>query len=119
MSKIFWRQVLPLVLAAFFVVGGLTNIIALGTIYEEYLRWGYPPWFHFVTGSLELTTAALLARAPSRLLGVALGSAIMFAALGTVISHGEYRHAASPLVVVGLLIAVGWTTWRKRLAASA
>ncbi len=26
-------------------------------IAQEYLRWGYPPWFHFVTGSLELTTA--------------------------------------------------------------
>ncbi len=62
MSKISWRQVLPLALAAFFVVGSLSNIIAPGSIYQEYLKWGYPHWFHFVTGSLELTAAILLFR---------------------------------------------------------
>ena len=92
MSKIAWRQVLPLALAAFFVVGSLTNIIAPGSIYDEYLRWGYPRWFHFVTGSLELTSAILLFRAPSRLLGSALGCTVMFAALATVVIHGEYGH---------------------------
>src|ERR1700730_15379992 len=62
MSKISWRQVSALALAAFFVLGSLSNILAPGSVYEEYLRWGYPHWFHFVTGSLELTTAVLLAR---------------------------------------------------------
>ncbi|WP_449427982.1 DoxX family protein [Rhodanobacter umsongensis] len=55
MSKISWRQILPFALAAFFVVGSLSNIFAPGSIYGEYLKWGYPRWFHFVTGSLELT----------------------------------------------------------------
>ena len=73
MSKISWRQVPALALAAFFVVGSLTNIFAPGSIYQEYLRWGYPHWFHFVTGSLELTTAVLLVRARTRLWGAALG----------------------------------------------
>src|ERR1700743_1850327 len=72
MSKISWRQVSALALAAFFVVGSLSNIFTPGSIYEEYLRWGYPHWFHFVTGSLELTTAGLLARARTRLGGPAL-----------------------------------------------
>ena len=77
MSKISWRQfslhqvslhqvslhqvsvhqVSALALAAFFVVGSLSNIFAPGSIYEEYLRWGYPHWFHFVTGSLEIGRA--------------------------------------------------------------
>src|ERR1700744_4684492 len=97
MSKISWRQVsvhqVPehrvsaLALAAFFVVGSLSNIFAPGSIYEEYLRWGYPHWFHFVTGSLELTAAVLLAQARSRLWGAALGCAVMLAALATVILH--------------------------------
>jgi len=89
------------------------------SIITEYQRWGYPHWFHFVTGSLELTTAVLLALAPSRLLGSVLGCTVMFAALGTVIIHGEYGHAAAPLVVAGLSIVVGWITWRKRLSGSA
>jgi len=117
MSKISWRQMLRLVLAAFFVVGSLSNIVAPRSIFEEYLKWGYPHWFHFVTGSLELMTAVLLARARTRLWGSALGCTVMLAALATVTVHGEYGHGAAPLVVAILSIVVGWIAWRKRLAA--
>ncbi|MGP0042163.1 MAG: DoxX family protein [Rhodomicrobium sp.] len=111
MSKISWRQVSALALAAFFVVGSLSNIFALGSIYEEYLRWGYPHWFHFVTGSLELTTAVLLAQARTRLWGSALGCTVMLAALATVTLHGEYGHGVPPLIVATLSIVVGWIAW--------
>jgi len=117
MSKISWRQILPLILAAFFVVGSLSNIVAPRSIFEEYLKWGYPHWFHFVTGSLELMTAVLLTRARTRLWGAALGCTVMLAALATVTVHGEYGHAVAPLVVAILSIVVGWIAWRKRLAA--
>lgn len=117
MSKISWRQVLPLVLAAFFVVGSLSNIVAPRPIVEEYLKWGYPHWFHFVTGSLELMTAVLLARARTRLWGSALGCTVMLAALATVAVHGEYRHGVAPFVVATLSIVVAWSAWRTRLAA--
>jgi len=119
LSKISWRQVLAWALAAFFVAGSLGNLLAPHTIIEEYVRWGYPHWFHFVTGSLELTAAVLLARASSRLWGAALGCTVMCAALGTVIIHGEYAHAAPPLVVAGLAILVGWISWRQRRSGSA
>jgi hypothetical protein len=117
MSKISWRQVLPLLLAAFFVVGSRSNIVAPRSIFEEYLKWGYPHCFHFVTGSLELVTAVLLARARTRLWGSALGCTVMLAALATVTVHGEYGHGVSPLVVATLSIVVGWIASRKRLAA--
>jgi hypothetical protein len=119
MSKISWSRVSALALAAFFVVGSLSNIFAPGSIYEEYLRWGYPPWFHFVTGSLEFTTAILLAGARTRLWGAALGCAVMLAALATVTLHGEYGHAVPPLIAATLSIVVGWIAWRKRLASLA
>jgi hypothetical protein len=117
--QVSWRQVSALALAAFFVVGSLSNIFALGSIYEEYLRWGYPHWFHFVTGSLELTTAVLLAQARTRLWGSALGCTVMLAALATVTLHGEYGHGVPPLVVATLSIVVGWIAWRNRLPSSA
>ena len=119
MSEISWRQVLPVALAAFFVVGSLSNILAPGPIYAEYLKWGYPRWFHFVTGSLELTAAMLLFRAHSRLLGSVLGCAVMLAALATVVIHGEYGHAVPPLVVATWSLGVGWISWRKRMALPA
>ena len=94
-----------------------SNIFAPLSIYEEYLRWGYPRWFHFVTGSLELTTAVLLARAQTRLWGSALGCSVMLAALLTVTLHGEYGHGVAPLGVAALSIVVGWIAWRKRFPA--
>lgn len=119
MSKISWRQVSALALAAFFVVGSLSNIFAPASIYEEYLRWGYPHWFHFVTGSLELATAILLAQARMRLWGSALGCIVMLAALATVALHGEYGHAVLPLIVATLSIIVGGIAWRTELHRSA
>jgi len=116
--KISWRQISALGLAAFFVVGSLTNIFASPSIYAEYLRWGYPEWFHFVTGSLELTTAVLLARAQTRLWGSALGSTVMLAALATVTLHGKYGHGMAPLIAAALSIFVGWIAWRRRLRSS-
>jgi len=114
MSKISWSQVSALALAAFFVVGSMTNIFASPSIYAEYLQWGYPGWFHFVTGSLELTTAILLAWKRTRLWGAVLGSTVMLAALATVTLHGEYAHGAAPFVAAALTILVGWFAWRKR-----
>jgi hypothetical protein len=114
LSKFSWRQISAWALAAFFVVGSLTNIFAPPSIYEEYLRWGYPSWFHFVTGSLELTTAVLLVRARTRLWGSALGCTVMLAALATVTLHGEYGHGVAPLVAAALSMLVGWIDWRKR-----
>src|ERR1700744_4236839 len=119
MSKISWRQVSALALAAFFVVGSLSNIFTPGSIYEEYLRWGYPHWFHFVTGSLELATAILLAQSRTRLWGAALGCAVMVAALATVTIHGEYGHAVPPLVAATLSIVVGWIAWQPPLPDTA
>ncbi|WP_340672011.1 DoxX family protein [Bradyrhizobium ottawaense] len=119
MPEISWRQILPLALAAFFVVGSLSNIFAPASIYEEYLRWGYPNWFDFVTGSLELTTAVLLAQARTRVWGSALGCTVMLAALATVTLHGEYGHGVPPLILATLSIVVGWIAWRTLLPNSA
>lgn len=108
MPKISWRDVLPFALAVFFVVGSLSNIVAPGSIYEEYLKWGYPPWFHFFTGTMELTASILLFRKQTRLSGALLGGTVMFAALATVVIRGEYAHAVAPFVVATLSLVVGW-----------
>ena len=113
MSKISWRQVSALALAAFFVVGSLSNIFAPGSIYEEYLRWGYPPWFHFVTGSLELTTAVLLAQARTRLWGSALGCTVMLAALATVNRRGIPQGSPLSPLLANLYMRRFVLGWKK------
>lgn len=103
-----WKAFLAFLLAAFFLIGAVGNIILPPEIAADYARWGYPSWFHYVTGSLELITAILLAIKALRFWGAALGSAVMMAAAGTVLLHGEFTHAVAPLVVLAVSIVVGW-----------
>jgi hypothetical protein len=109
MAYFTWNLMLAWALAAFFALGGAINILAPGSTVAEYRRWGYPDWFHFVTGALEFATALLLLSATTRLFGAGLGCAIMLAAAATVIAHAEYRRAAPPVVVLVLAAVVGWT----------
>jgi len=103
-----WTLILTWALAAFFVLGFAINTFAVKLVGPEYKRWGYPDWFHFVSGGLELVVALLLPAALTRPFGVALGIAIMLAAIATVIRHREVHRAVPPLIVLVLLTVVGW-----------
>jgi hypothetical protein len=110
MSSLSWIQILTWLLAAFFLVAFFINTFVVNLVGPEYRRWGFPDWFHFVTGGLELIVAVLLPSTVTRLFGVALGCAIMLAAVATVVRHREYHRAAPPLIVLVLLVIVGKTT---------
>jgi hypothetical protein len=102
-----WRgRLLVWVLAAFFAFGGVVNIVGVEPVRTDFARWGYPGWFHLLTGGLELAVAVLLACRATRA-GAALGAGVMTAAATTVLAHGEYLHAVAPLVVL-VLLALAW-----------
>lgn len=103
-----WRAALTWLLAAFFLFGAAGNVFASETIVEDYRRWGYPDGFHYVTGLLELITAILLALPATRLMGSGAGCALMAAAAGTVLVHGEFVHALAPLTIFALAALNGW-----------
>jgi DoxX-like family len=109
MSGILSIQNLSGALSAFFALGFVINTFAVKMVGPEFQRWGYPDWFHFVTGGLELAVALLLPMAVTRLFGAALGSAVMIAAVATVVYHGEFHRAVAPFVVLVLLAIVGRT----------
>jgi hypothetical protein len=108
MSKVSAIELLTWALAAFFVVAFFINTFAVKLVGPDYRRWGYPDWFHFLSGGLDLAVALLLPWAATGLVGVALGCAIMVAAIATLMFHREFRRAAPPLVVLVLLSIVGW-----------
>jgi hypothetical protein len=107
-----WRSIFAWLLAGFFVVGGLTNLFAPASIREDFARWGFPGWFHYLTAACELSSAALIAFRPTRIAGTALASAIMVSAATTLILHGEYLHALAPLTVFICTVLVGLATMR-------
>ncbi len=104
-----WIEILSWALAAFFLIGFFINTFAVKKVGPDYRRWGYPDWFHFVSGGLDLVVALLLPAELTRPYGVVLGCCIMLVAIATVVWHREYPRALSPLVVFVLLAIVGST----------
>jgi len=109
MSTISWLQGLAWALSAFFALGFVINTFAVKKVGPEYERWGYPDWFHFVSGGLELLVALLLPATVTRPFGIVLGGAIMLAAIATVIYHREHPRAVPPFIVFVLLAILGST----------
>lgn len=105
-----WRGPLTWLLVAFFVSAGLLNVVGTASLLAEYRRWGYPGWFHYVTGVFELSSALLLARRTTHTAGVVLGAAVMAAACVTLVFQREWLHAAFPLLVFFALIVSRTTT---------
>ena len=111
MSSFPWTEILSWALAAFFVIGFVINTFMVDKVGPEYRRWGYPDWFHFVSGGLDLIVALLLPITATRLYGVALGCGIMLVAIATVVGHREYPRALPPFIVLVLLVIVGGTAF--------
>lgn len=104
-----YYHLLSWVLAAFFLIGAIGNWFTPSHVRADYIRWGYPDWFHRVTAILELVVAILMIAATSRTWGIALGAAIMLAAIATLLRHREFRHALLPtsvLVVLAVTAAI-------------
>ena len=109
MSAISWIHGLTGALSAFFALGFVINTFAVKKVGPEYERWGYPDWFHYVSGGLELLVALLLPATVTRPFGIVLGGAIMLAAIATVIYHREHPRAVPPFIVFVLLAILGST----------
>ena|SRR5215469_16361917 len=93
-----------LLVAAFFGAGVFNAIGTSGT-QDGFARWGYPRWWNILTGGLEIVSAILIALPVTRMVGLALGAAIIAAAVFTVLRHRDFSHLA-PLGVFVALIAV-------------
>ncbi|CCE05988.1 putative transmembrane protein precursor [Bradyrhizobium sp. STM 3843] len=101
------------VLAIWFLVAalfgaGIVNAVGTSATQSSFARWGYPNWWGRLTGGLEIMSAVLIALPASRSLGLALGAAIIVAAVFTVLRHREFGHLV-PLSIFVALIALAET----------
>jgi DoxX-like family len=95
-------------LVAGFFGAGLFNAIGTERTQSDFARWGYPRWWSFVTGGLEIMSAVLIALPASRIVGLTLGALIIAAAVITVLRHRDFWHLV-PLSVFVALIALAGT----------
>lgn len=92
-------------LALAFAGAGLANLVGVGSIKEDFRRWGYPAGFHHVAGLIEIGGAILLLFPQTRLAGLVLLGCTIVAALATLIRRSESgaHIAAAATLTLGIL----------------
>ncbi|WGY72991.1 DoxX family protein [Burkholderia cepacia] len=101
-----FESILATIVAVLFAIAGVVNLARLGATKRDFARWGYPAWFQWLCGALELFSAALLPGQQTRVLGLTLVGAIMIGALFTLIRNREpFGHLAPALIFSALVVA--------------
>lgn len=98
-------------LAAIFLASGTAKLLALPFEVEAFARWGYPSWFMYLTGILEVAGAiGLLVPRVSALAAFCLAG-LMAVAVYTHVVNAEW-----PMLVLatGILALAAWRGWVGR-----
>ena len=95
-------------LLAFAFLGAGASKLAGGQQYaESFVRWGFPLWFMYLTGAIELVAALMLLVPRTATLGACLYVSTMLGSVMTHLKAGETGRIVPPLVVLGLAVVVG------------
>lgn len=100
--------VLAWLLAAICFGAGAFNLAGSRKVRETFAQYGYPSWWHVLTGILEMAGAVLTVMPSTRRLGATLLAAVMIAAFVTVVRHKD-RAAIVPAAVLALV--AGYIAW--------
>ncbi|MEV8306122.1 DoxX family protein [Streptomyces flavidovirens] len=102
-------RVLQILLAVFFAVPSASpKLVGHSSASESFDKIGFGDWFMYVVGGLELAGAiALLISVLSGVAALALG-ALMVGAFVTQLLEFGGQNAATPLILLVLLMAIAW-----------
>ena len=108
--------VVSILLAAAFLLSGLSKLLKPEMAKAGFVHYGYAGWFAIFIGVCE--TLGGLGLLILRLAGLAAAglSIIMIGAVYTHFSHREYQHGMIPLVLLVLLIGVGYARVKEARA---
>ena len=106
--------IITIMLTGLYIVAGGSKFFGMQPTWAlNFNLWGYPGWFMFLVGAVELIGGALLLVPSTSILGsVALGT-IMFGAFWTHIANGEYLGS----IVTGVLFILLGFLGRLRVGA--
>jgi putative oxidoreductase len=95
-------------LVLIFLGSGLAKLASLNYELVAFQRWGYPLWFMYLTGAIEvLAGAALLWRRVTALVAAAL-ACFMIGAVLTHALHAEWPMMALATAIMALAFWRGW-----------
>ncbi len=105
---------LAVLVALVFLLTGGTKLAGQQMHVENFIRWGYPLWFMYVTGTIEVLGATLVVIPKTRFYGGALLTATMVGAVFTHLRAGEMAAFPVPLVLGVLAAFIAWMNWPGR-----
>lgn len=105
--------VMALLTLGFLMFGG-SKLAGQQMHVENFARWGYPTWFMYLTGLIEVVGAVLLWPQRTRLIGALLLVATMLGAILTHLVNGEAAFIAMPVVLLLLAAFVAWSNRPRR-----
>ena len=103
-----------IVLGVFFLAAGGSKIVNPDAHVAKFTHWGYPLWFMYLTGGIEVVAGMALWISLVRLYGVLFLSVTMVGAAITHLRAGEMGAVPIPIVLLFLLLALAWTMRSSR-----
>jgi uncharacterized membrane protein YphA (DoxX/SURF4 family) len=110
--KLFWG-LRGLVALAFLISGGM-KLIGNPIIHGRFELWGYPDWFCYLVGVIEILGAAGLLMTRLTQLTTAILGVTMVGALVTHFTHSEANEAAPAFILLAFLATIFWVLRNER-----
>lgn len=118
MPTIKWKKLgvasVSFLLALFFFYAGGSKLASPDAHIEAFVRWGYPVWFLYMTGLVEVAGAVLLLAPTVRFYGAALLACTMLGATVTHLRAGEMAAVPVPLVLLTFVGLIAWVSRPRR-----
>jgi putative oxidoreductase len=107
--KKFIKAALWIVLGVMFIMAGGAKLMGNHSQVEHFAQWGYPLWFLYLTGFIEVSGGICLLIPKVQFYGIVVLSITMVGAALTHLMAGEVGAFPVPVVLLCLLVALGWT----------
>ncbi|UCE64633.1 MAG: DoxX family protein [Nitrospirota bacterium] len=104
--------------AIFFLMAGGSKLLNPDAHVEKFLNWGYPLWFLYVTGIIEVGGAIGLVCPAARFYSTLILSATMVGATVTHLKAGELEAVSVTLFLLVFLIVLTWTLRSSKFPSS-
>jgi len=108
MKKII-KTALWVVLGLMFIMAGGAKLMGEHSQVEHFVQWGYPMWFLYLTGMIELGGGLCLFIPKAQFYGIVVLSITMVGAALTHLKAGEMSAFPVPVVLFALLVTLAWT----------
>ncbi len=100
---------LSVLLGLAFLGSGGSKLAGAQMHVDNFARWGYPPWFQYVTGLVEVAAGVLIVLPATRFCGAALLVCTMLGGVATHVMAGEGSQVGATALLLCLSAIVAWT----------